>query len=49
MQLHLTKKSKDGAIYEKDTEERSFFYPRLLSGYKQVVSKIKNMLAFLHL
>ena len=38
---------KDGAIYERDAEELS------LRGFcrdkKQVVGKIKNMLAFLHL
>ena len=47
MQSHLTKTLKDGVIYEKDTEELS------LGGFcqdkKQVVIKIKNMLAFLHL
>ena len=47
MQSHLTKKGKDGAIYEKVPEELS------LRGFvwikKQVVSNIKNMLAFWHL
>ena len=39
MQSHLTKTGKDGAIYEK----------AWINCHKHVVSKIKNMLAFLHL
>ena len=47
MQSHLTQTEKEGAIYEKDAEQLS------LQGFcldkKHVVSKIKNMLASLHL
>ena len=46
MQSHLTKTLKDGAVYEKVAEEhcvRGF-----CRDIKQVFSKLKNMLAFLH-
>ena len=47
MKSHITKTGKDGAIYEKVLEELSL--GGLCRDNKQVVSKVKNMLAFLHL
>ena len=45
--MHQTKTSKGGAIYEKDAEELSS--QGFSRDKKQVVSKIKNTLAFVHL
>ena len=44
MQSHLTKTRKDGAIYNRDISVRGFRLDK-----KHEVSKIKNMLQFLHL